>query len=565
MVLDIRNAAGIKDGLEYEITGMDVRAHASRVRGKMTWVIGGPVAIMKDVDLEAAPVDFKLIERFNQGPFPYPFAGQIIGRMRGRGGPLNRFMVDDLRMMFRDGNVPGAVAQGRASGMLDILEPANATFRGFTVTLDSFDLRTPQAINADFPLLRGTIAGTTVLDSSWLDVRFSGADLTHRDGELPESRFTGRGRITSGETEMAYDVDFEAQPLSMTTLAASFPAVPLRGDYSGRLKATGTLHDLLVVSDLSSEAGRIETDLRLDAEAPRYKMAGEARITAFDPQVAFDDLRMPSGELTAKFLADIAGDSLADLEGSASVLLDRSTLSGVRFFAGDARLRFTDGKVHLDTLHVETTALELDASGALGLHAGRTDSMTVRARADSLGGFRRWIATNVTDTLAGALRIDGIAKGWVRDFAFDGTLDGADLTRLDEDARAKLRGEKVGFIFQSFQLIPTLTAAENVQVPLELRGESDAAARALDLLKRVGLGDRGGLHRPGPHCPPEGGRRRLAGARQRRPARAARRGRPTPRHHPGRARLAPHRRGPDRHVDLGLARRPRRGLRTIAA
>ncbi|MBX7119885.1 MAG: ABC transporter ATP-binding protein [Gemmatimonadaceae bacterium] len=69
-------------------------------------------------------------------------------------------------------------------------------------------------------------------------------------------------------------------------------------------------------------------------------------------------------------------------------------------------------------------------------------------------------------------------------------LDGADLTRLDEDARARLRGEKVGFIFQSFQLIPTLTALENVQVPLELRGDADAAPRARDLLQRVGLGDR---------------------------------------------------------------------------
>jgi putative ABC transport system ATP-binding protein len=69
-------------------------------------------------------------------------------------------------------------------------------------------------------------------------------------------------------------------------------------------------------------------------------------------------------------------------------------------------------------------------------------------------------------------------------------LDDAELTRLDEDARAKLRGEKVGFIFQSFQLIPTLTAAENVQVPLELRGRADAAERAQDLLARVGLGDR---------------------------------------------------------------------------
>ncbi len=69
-------------------------------------------------------------------------------------------------------------------------------------------------------------------------------------------------------------------------------------------------------------------------------------------------------------------------------------------------------------------------------------------------------------------------------------LDGADLTRLTEDQRAQLRGEKVGFIFQSFQLIPTLTALENVQVPLELRGDPGAAARARDLLTRVGLADR---------------------------------------------------------------------------
>ena len=69
-------------------------------------------------------------------------------------------------------------------------------------------------------------------------------------------------------------------------------------------------------------------------------------------------------------------------------------------------------------------------------------------------------------------------------------LDGADLGRMTEDERALLRGEKVGFIFQSFQLIPTLTALENVQVPLELRGDAGAAARARDLLARVGLRER---------------------------------------------------------------------------
>ena len=72
------------------------------------------------------------------------------------------------------------------------------------------------------------------------------------------------------------------------------------------------------------------------------------------------------------------------------------------------------------------------------------------------------------------------------------TLDGTDLGALSEDARARLRGEKVGFVFQSFQLIPTLTALENVQVPLELRGEAGAGTRARELLRRVGLGAREG-------------------------------------------------------------------------
>jgi putative ABC transport system ATP-binding protein len=70
------------------------------------------------------------------------------------------------------------------------------------------------------------------------------------------------------------------------------------------------------------------------------------------------------------------------------------------------------------------------------------------------------------------------------------SLDGTDLGALTEDARARLRGEKVGFVFQSFQLIPTLTALENVQVPLELRGDAHSDTRSRELLQRVGLGAR---------------------------------------------------------------------------
>jgi putative ABC transport system ATP-binding protein len=70
-------------------------------------------------------------------------------------------------------------------------------------------------------------------------------------------------------------------------------------------------------------------------------------------------------------------------------------------------------------------------------------------------------------------------------------LDDTDLGKLSENDRARLRGEKVGFVFQSFQLIPTLTALENVQVPLELRGTPGAVERARELIDRVGLSGRG--------------------------------------------------------------------------
>ena len=70
-------------------------------------------------------------------------------------------------------------------------------------------------------------------------------------------------------------------------------------------------------------------------------------------------------------------------------------------------------------------------------------------------------------------------------------LNGIKLGDLSEDQRAQVRNQHVGFIFQNFQLLPTLTALENVMVPLELRGEKNIRTRSLDLLDKVGLADRG--------------------------------------------------------------------------
>ena len=71
------------------------------------------------------------------------------------------------------------------------------------------------------------------------------------------------------------------------------------------------------------------------------------------------------------------------------------------------------------------------------------------------------------------------------------TIAGTEITSLDEDALARLRGEKIGFVFQFFHLVPSLTAIENIQVPMEIAGRRDATARAQVLLDEVGLHDRG--------------------------------------------------------------------------
>jgi putative ABC transport system ATP-binding protein len=92
---------------------------------------------------------------------------------------------------------------------------------------------------------------------------------------------------------------------------------------------------------------------------------------------------------------------------------------------------------------------------------------------------------------SGKTTLLGLLAGLDRPTSGRVVLDGVDLASLDEDQRARMRRERVGFVFQSFQLIPTLTARENIQVPLELGGADDAATRADALLERVGLAERG--------------------------------------------------------------------------
>jgi putative ABC transport system ATP-binding protein len=91
---------------------------------------------------------------------------------------------------------------------------------------------------------------------------------------------------------------------------------------------------------------------------------------------------------------------------------------------------------------------------------------------------------------SGKTTLLGLCAGLDRASSGSVILNHVALDNLSEDERAAVRNQYVGFVFQNFQLIPTLTALENVMVPLELRGERNAESRSMELLKKVGLADR---------------------------------------------------------------------------
>ena len=411
--------------LDYILTDMDVRTTESWLRGKMTFGIGGPVTLVKDVDLVAQPVDFKLIEALGGEPLPYPWRGTLTGTLTASGGPVNDFQVDAVDLVFRDANVPGAVTIGRAHGGLDILRPSFTVFHNFEVQLDQLDLRTLQYLTPEFPRLNGVVAGTATLDSSWLDVRLRNADLTHRDGTGPETRMTGGGRVTFGENATTYDLALDAKPLSFTTLARAYPVarIPVTGEYDGPLRLQGSLQDLALSGDLRGPAGRLAYDGRVDADSVGgYGVHGVLTYAGLDLRTLLDSAVTPHTDLSGDLQLDVTGDSLANLAGRASIRLERSRWDSVVVYRqSEARLHFADGRIHVDTVWLESVAGKLTAKGALGLSRLVDDSLQFRILADSLGGLRRLLGPRASaggapvgrDSLAGRLELVGTVVGSV--------------------------------------------------------------------------------------------------------------------------------------------------------
>ncbi len=438
MDLHIRNERDLRV-MDYLLQNVDVQSVHSRLRGTMTFGVGAPVLIVKDVALEAMPVDFRLLETFNGAPFSLPWKGAITGTVRARGGPVNRWKLDDGRFTYTDFNVPGAITRGTARGELDILFPAFTVFRGLSVDLAQLDLRTMRALDTSFVRLNGTVSGHAELDSSWLDVRLRNGDFTHHDGDAPVSHFTGGGRMTWGEELMTYDFTFAALPLSMTALARSYPGLPARGEYSGPLRVKGTTQNLAIATDLVGDAGRLEVDGTFDLSFPGYRATARGSATGLDLRRFLGRDNVPTTNLAMRWASDVEGDALADLRGSASLRIDRSQVDSVRIFGGDARVRFLAGTMVIDSLRVESAAFSAMARGRLALAPGRAgDSVMFHVALDSLGGFRRALAkvggtataerlAADTSALDGEMRIDGAVGGTWPAIRVDATARGTGL------------------------------------------------------------------------------------------------------------------------------------------
>jgi len=442
MQLDIRSQRNPKL-IDYAISNMDVRTTRSRLIGNMTFETGGDVLVVKNVEMQATPVNFDLLRTLNGKPFPYDWQGNLTGTVRASGGPLNHFRIEQSAMIFEDAHVPGAVTEARGDGELDILFPAFTAFHGFNVDVATLDLRTLQYLNPLFPRLKGTVSGTATLDSSWLDVRFRNADLFYRDGNLPVSRATGSGRVIWGEKYLTYDLALQAQPLSFTELQHSYPLLPLRGSYSGPIQVKGTSPNLLVNATLAGPAGTFAFNGLVDADADEYAARGKLTSSNLDLRTLTENRALPKTQLNGQYDLDVRGKDLPTLTGRAVASIEKSTLAGYRVDPSVARLRFANGIATVDTLALNAAGLRVGASGTFGLSGTHSGSLKFAAVMDSLSRLRGLVPSLANsaqlDSLYGSAELTGELTGNMDRLGLTGFLRANDV-RLATQSVAGIRG-----------------------------------------------------------------------------------------------------------------------------
>ncbi|MGV3710982.1 MAG: translocation/assembly module TamB domain-containing protein [Gemmatimonas sp.] len=407
--------------IEYGLRNLDVSSMNSRLRGKMTFGVGGEVLRVTDVSVDLMPANTDLLRQFNGEPFPFDWQGNLSGHIEARGGPVNRFVVDQSNLTYTDNHVPGAVSKASAQGMVDIYTPALAVLRGVDLQIEQLDLRTPRFVNPLFPEINGIVKGSMRLDSLWFDARFSNADLYHVDGPDEPSHFTGRGHMTLLNEGVKFDIDMLAAPLSYTTMARSYPGLPLRGLAVGPIKAAGMAEDFSLATTLAGAGGEIVFNGRVDAFEPDFKALGDYETRGVDLRTLFGDPSLPRTNLSVQGKTDLSGATLGSLRGSLTAQIGNNSRFGeAQLYTGQTQLAFDSGHVRIDAFNLESSAFSLNAMGGLGLTAARRDSLRFGLTIDSLGGLRQWFAAEDTlpsvlasfgDSLRGAVDVRGTLFG----------------------------------------------------------------------------------------------------------------------------------------------------------
>ncbi|MCW5558902.1 MAG: ATP-binding cassette domain-containing protein, partial [Verrucomicrobiae bacterium] len=250
----------------------------------------------------------------------------------------------------------------------------------------------------------------------------------------------------------------------------------LAGQFADRVR---TLPTILANHALDAEHAKLAGRLRVYADRTMRVLR-----TAFLNAAIIDFFASLSIAMLAVFLG-LGHLGLASMPGFSGLDLWQSL-----FILMVAPEYFAPFRRYAEQYHAkaegEAAAASLD--GMLGASAGSGSPLALHGLLPDLP--QAGLVALVGASGSGKTTLLGLCAGL--DAPSSGTihLAGQDLGALDEDARARVRNDHVGFIFQNFQLLPTLTAMENVLVPLELRGDGVSPDRAADLLRRVGLGER---------------------------------------------------------------------------